>query len=111
MIVITPCPHCAANSVDSAVVDGLCPVHGSVTVPELPNPRKKIAELHAAGYSNEKIGYLLAQHGLSEPISEATVRRWAMRDGDPRLSQWIALKALHASVYPSVKSDEACQAS
>lgn len=73
-------------------------------------PSVLIAELHAAGYSNAKIGYLLAQHGLPEAISEATVRRWAMRDGDPRLSQWNALRSLHAAAIAIVKFDEVSQA-
>ncbi len=71
-------------------------------------PERLIAELHASGYSNRDIAYLVAQHGLTEPVSERTVRRWAMRDGDPRLSEWMALQALHVVVFG--KSAAACSA-
>lgn len=61
------------------------------------NTRKFIAELHAAGYSNAKIGYLLAEHGARKPRSEATVRSWAMGNAEPRASDFDALQSLHAS--------------
>lgn len=67
---------------------------------------KLIAELHAAGLSNEKIGYLLTQHGLSEAISERTVRRWAMRNTEPRISEYNALRSLHASAIGIPEADK-----
>jgi len=59
---------------------------------------KLIAELHAAGYSNRKIAYLLPQHGLSDGISEATVRRWA-HGHEPRMNEYAALQRLRNALY------------
>lgn len=59
-------------------------------------PSVLIAELHAAGYSNAKIGYLLPQYG-GEEVSEAAVRAWAMRQR--RCKQTQALAALHDDVF------------
>lgn len=76
-------------------------------------PSKLIAELHAAGYSNAKIGYLLAQHGIRDAISERTVRRWALRHTEPRISEYFALQALHVAAMAIVSADknaDACSA-
>lgn len=64
-----------------------------------------IAELHAAGYSNSKIGYLLPQHGARKSRSEATVRSWASRKAEPRKSDHDALERLHAAAIALVTID------
>lgn len=67
-------------------------------------PSALIAELHAAGYSNAKIGYLLLDHGASMARSEGAVRSWAMRRAEPRFSDYEALQSLHAAVMAIVEN-------
>lgn len=57
-----------------------------------------LAELHAAGYGNEKIGYLLPEYGATRARSRTTVRDWALGNAEPRASDWDALKRLHAAL-------------
>ena len=66
--------------------------------PSTMHPSDLITELHAAGYSNAAIGYLLSEYGASRAISERTVRRWALGHTEPRLSDAIALRALYVAV-------------
>lgn len=65
-----------------------------------------IAELHSAGYSNQKIGYLLANYG-GKKRDESTIRLWALRKSEPRESDSRALRAIHDDVFhvkPSEKN-------
>lgn len=68
---------------------------------ELKPPSVLIAELHAAGLSNDKIGYLLAQHG-GKTRSEGCIRSWAMRVTEPAWSEYVALKALRDAVIVEI---------
>lgn len=65
-----------------------------------------IAELHSAGYSNEKIGMLLLNYGGRKRRDESTVRLWALRKSEPRKSDWDALLKLKADVFHVEHSDK-----